>query len=110
MAMWCQCAVCIQWIHKRCIGVHGDLSMVADGFRCKQCDGTIQSNPPSGGLRCYGHVMRKVTRTCMEYIVERRKPVERPSRTWLESVEADMAELEIDREDVHDRRNRESML
>ena len=25
-------------------------------------------------------------------------------RTWLESVEADMAELEIDREDVHDRK------
>ena len=28
----------------------------------------------------------------------------RPRRTWLESVEADMAELEIDREDVHDRK------
>ena len=26
-------------------------------------------------------------------------------RTWLESVDADMAELEIDREDVHDRKN-----
>ena len=25
-------------------------------------------------------------------------------RTWLKSVEADMAELEIDKEDVHDRR------
>ena len=31
-----------------------------------------------------------------------RRPVGRPRRTWLESVEADMAELEIDREDVHD--------
>ena len=40
---------------------------------------------------------------CMEYRVEDRRPVGRP-RTWLESVEADMAELEIDREDVHDRR------
>ena len=28
----------------------------------------------------------------------------RPRRTWLESVEADMAELEIDREDVYDRK------
>ena len=40
---------------------------------------------------------------CIEFRVEGRKPVGRPSRTWLESVEADMAELEIDKEDVHDR-------
>ena len=40
---------------------------------------------------------------CMEYIVEGRRPVGRPRKTWLESVEADMAELEIDKEDVHDR-------
>ena len=39
----------------------------------------------------------------MEYRVEDRRPVGRPRRTWLESVEADMAELEIDKEDVHDR-------
>ena len=32
----------------------------------------------------------------MEFRVEGRRP-----RTWLESVEADMAELEIDKEDVH---------
>ena len=41
---------------------------------------------------------------CMEYRVEGRKPVGRPLKTWLESVEANMAELEIDKEDVHDRR------
>ena len=29
-------------------------------------------------------------------------PVGRPRNRWLESVEADMAELEIDKEDVHD--------
>ena len=40
----------------------------------------------------------------MEYRVEGRRPVGRPRRTWLESVEADMAKLEIDREDVHDRK------
>ena len=40
---------------------------------------------------------------CMEYRVEGRIPVGRPRRTCLESVEADMAEFEIDREDVHDR-------
>ena len=37
---------------------------------------------------------------CMEFIVEGRCP----RRTWLESVEADIAELEIDREYVHDRK------
>ena len=37
---------------------------------------------------------------CMGYRVEGRTPVGRPRKTW---VEADMAELEIDKEDVHDR-------
>ena len=62
----------------------------------------------SGRLRWYGQVMRKSDedwmKKCMEFIVEGRKPVGRPRRTWLESVEADMAELEIDEEDVHDRK------
>ena len=39
----------------------------------------------------------------MEYRVEGRRPAGRPRKAWLESVEADMAELEIDNEDVHDR-------
>ena len=60
----------------------------------------------SGRLRWYGHVMRNNIKTrlkkCMEIRVEERRPVGRPRRTWLESVEADMVELEIDREDVHD--------
>ena len=29
-------------IHKRCSGVRGHLSRVADGFRCRRCDWTIQ--------------------------------------------------------------------
>ena len=37
-----QSTVCKKWIHKRCSGVRGDLSQVADGFRCRLCDGTIQ--------------------------------------------------------------------
>ena len=41
---------------------------------------------------------------CMEFRVEGRRPVERPRRIWLESVETDMAGLEIDKEDVHDRK------
>ena len=61
----------------------------------------------SGRLRWYGHVMRKGdedwVNKCMEYRVEGRRPVGRPRKTWLESVDVDMAELEIDKEDVHDR-------
>ena len=41
---------------------------------------------------------------CMGYTVEGRRPVGRPRKTWLESVEADMAEPGIDKEGVHDRR------
>ena len=39
-----QCTVCKKKIHKRCSGVRGDLSRVADGFRCRhrRCDRTIQ--------------------------------------------------------------------
>ena len=40
---------------------------------------------------------------CKNIRVEGRRPVGRPRKTWLESVEADMAELEIDKEDVYDR-------
>ena len=61
----------------------------------------------SGRLRWYGHVMRKGNedwvKDSMEHRVEGRRPVGRPRKTWLESVEADMAKLEIDKEDVHDR-------
>ena len=50
----------------------------------------------SGRLRWYGHVMKKSdedwVKKCMEYKVEGRRPVGRPRRTWLDSVEADMAE------------------
>ena len=41
---------------------------------------------------------------CMEFRDEGRRPSGRPTRTWLESVESDMAELVIDKEDVHDRK------
>ena len=47
------------------------------------------------------YVMKKSdedwVKKCMEYRVEGRRLVGRPRRTWLESVEADMTELEIDR-------------
>ena len=32
----------IKLIHKRCSGVCGDLSRVADGFMCRRCDETIK--------------------------------------------------------------------
>ena len=54
----------------------------------------------SGRLRWYGHVMRKGdenwVKNCMEYRVEGRRSVGRPRKTWLDSVEADMAEHGID--------------
>ena len=37
-----QCTLCTNWIYKRCSGVRGDLLRVADGFRCRRCDVTIQ--------------------------------------------------------------------
>ena len=37
-----QCTICTKWIHKRCSGMRGDLSRVADDFRCRRCDVTIQ--------------------------------------------------------------------
>ena len=50
----------------------------------------------SGRLRWYGHVMRKGdedrVKKCIEFRVEGSRPVGRPRRTWLQSVEADMAE------------------
>ena len=44
-----QCTVCIKWIYKRC-RVRGNLSRVANGFRCKRCDGTIQETDLAGDL------------------------------------------------------------
>ena len=62
----------------------------------------------SDGEKCRGKVTRKRDedwlKKCMEFRVEGRRPAGRPIRTWLERVEADMTELEIDREDVHDRK------
>ena len=37
-------------VHKRCSDLRGDLSLIADSFRCKRCDGTIQEADLAGGL------------------------------------------------------------
>ena len=67
-----------------------------------------------GRLGWCGRVMRKskedLVKKRMEIRVGGRRPVGRPRRTLLESVEADMTELEINKEVVHDRKNGESML
>ena len=42
--------ICIKWIPKRCSGLCGDLLLLADGFRCKRCDETIQEADLAGGL------------------------------------------------------------
>ena len=68
----------------------------------------------SGRLRWYGHVMRKGdedwVKKCIECRVEGRRPVGRPIKSWLESVEVDMAEFQIDKEDVHDRSKRRRIV
>ena len=46
----------------------------------------------------------------MEFRGEGRPPVGRPRRTWLESVEADIAELEIDKDMSMTEINGEGML
>ena len=51
-----QCTLCIKWIHKRCSGVRGDLSLVADGFMCKRCDGIIQEADLAGDLVMHGDI------------------------------------------------------
>ena len=60
-----------------------------------------------GGLRWYRHVKKESdevwVKKCMEIRVEGRRRGGRRRRTWLESVEADMVELDIDREVVNDR-------
>ena len=50
--------------HNRCSGVRGDLSRVADGFRCRQCDGTIQEVDIAEDLTLDGETYDCVKRFC----------------------------------------------
>ena len=59
-----KCTVCIKWIHKRCSGVRGDLSLVDGRFRCKQCDGTIQEADLTGDLVVDGETYGCVKSFC----------------------------------------------
>ena len=44
-----QCTVSKKLIHKGCSCVRGDLSWVANGVRCRRCDGTLQRSRPTRG-------------------------------------------------------------
>ena len=58
------CKLCKNWIHKRCSGVPGDLSRVADGFRCRRCDGAIQEADPAEDLMLDGKTYECVKSFC----------------------------------------------
>ena len=49
---------------KRCSGVRGDLSRVADGFRCRRCDGTIQEVELAEDLMVVGETYECVNSFC----------------------------------------------
>ena len=59
-----QCTVCKEWIHKWCSGVRGDLSRVADGFRCSRCDGTVQEVDLAEDLMVDGETYECVKSFC----------------------------------------------
>ena len=59
-----QCIVCKKLIHKQCSGVRGDLSRVADGFRCRRCDGTIQEVNLAEDLMVDGEIYGCVMSLC----------------------------------------------
>ena len=54
----------VKWIHKRCGGVRDDLSRVADGFRCRRYDGTIQETDLAEYLMVEGEMYGYVKRFC----------------------------------------------
>ena len=53
-----------KWIYKRCSGVRGDLSRVADGFMCRRCDGTIQETDQAEYLLVDGETYGFVRSFC----------------------------------------------
>ena len=49
---------------QQCSGVCGDLSRVADGFRCRLCDGTIQEAHKAEDLMVDGETYEGVKSFC----------------------------------------------
>ena len=58
------CIVCKKLILKWCSGVHCDLSWVADSFRCRRCDGTIQEVDLAEDLTVNGETYECVKSFC----------------------------------------------
>ena len=58
------CTVCKKIIHKQCSGVRGDLLRVADGFRCRRCDGTNQEVDLAEDLMVEGETYECVKSLC----------------------------------------------
>ena len=53
-----------RWIHKWCSGVRGDLSLIADCFRCRRCDGTIQEVDLAEDLMVDGNMYECIKSFC----------------------------------------------
>ena len=51
-------------VHKWCSGICGGLSWVADGFMCRECDGTIQEADLAEDLMVNGETYRCVKSFC----------------------------------------------
>ena len=95
-----QCTVCKKLIHKRCSGVHGDLSWVADGSRCRQCDGTIQEVDLAEDLMVDGETYECVKSFCclgdtlLSFLTSRAPPLEMKGRVYASCVRSSMT-LEV---------------
>ena len=94
----------IRWM----FGVSMKDRMTSEKLRRLVGDEPITTVIRSGRLRWYRHVSRKSNedwvKKCMEFRFEGGRSVRRPRSAWLESIEADMAELRIDKEDVRERK------
>ena len=76
-----KCTVCKKWIHKRCSGVHRNLSLVGYGFRCKRCDGTIQEADLADDLVMDGEAYGSVKNFC--YLGEDLAATARIKNGWM---------------------------
>ena len=59
-----QCILCKNMIHQRCSGVRGDFLRVADDFRCRRSNGTIQEVYLADDLMVDGQTYECVKSVC----------------------------------------------
>ena len=77
-----KCTVCKRWIHKRCSGVRGNLSLVGDGFRC---EGTSQEDYLDEDLVLHGETYGSVKSFC--YLGEDLAATARIRNGWMKFQE-----------------------